>query len=39
MLTLMYNSEEFRVQIWAEIYVILMAGFDGCLHHSHHNPR
>jgi hypothetical protein len=35
----MYNSEEFRVQIWAEIYVTLMAGFDGCLHHSHHNPR
>jgi hypothetical protein len=35
----MYNSEEFRVQIRAEIYVILMAGFDSCLHQSHAYPR
>jgi len=38
LLTLKYNSEEYRVQISTEIYVILKAGFDGCLHHSFHPP-
>jgi hypothetical protein len=31
LLTLKNSSEEYRVQIRTEIYVILMVGFDGCL--------